>query len=132
MNLLPVYDGLCNSIIVYCISCIVAVLRMANASHDDYVKMIEYLPFNHFYGNQLLESVLRINVDNINQKSIVSLTKREPECLFCGSEGKTAWEISGNFGISERTVVFSFPMLLRSWMPVIYSMLFRKHYCTVL
>lgn len=85
-----------------------AVFSMANTSTKEVSKMNEYLPFNHFYCNQLLESVLRINVTADNEVLRESFSSRETECLFWGSEGKTAWEISQILGITERTVVFHF------------------------
>jgi len=85
-----------------------AVFSMANLSFEKTREMNEYLPFNHFYGNQLLECVLKITVMADSNFKLKDLTERETECLFWGSEGKTAWEISKILGISERTVVFHF------------------------
>ncbi|WP_052262569.1 helix-turn-helix transcriptional regulator [Pseudoalteromonas luteoviolacea] len=40
------------------------------------------------------------------RKEKLSITKRERDCMFWVSEGKTSWEISQILGISERTVNF--------------------------
>ena len=85
-----------------------AVFSMAANSKAKLSNMNEYLPFNHFYANQLLESVLRVNVESETTAMRDDFSDREMECLFWGSEGKTAWEISQILGISERTVVFHF------------------------
>jgi len=84
-----------------------AVFSMANTSAADNAMMNDYLPYNHLYANQLLESVLRVKVAT-ETEMFDNITHRETECLFWGSEGKTAWEISKILGISERTVVFHF------------------------
>jgi len=85
-----------------------AVFSMAHRTKSKVSKMNEYLPFNHYYGNQLLESVLRLLIADDETALRESFSQRETECLFWGSEGKTAWEIAKILGISERTVVFHF------------------------
>ncbi|MCF6441950.1 helix-turn-helix transcriptional regulator [Pseudoalteromonas luteoviolacea] len=48
----------------------------------------------------LLNAALRCRREKL------SITKRERDCMFWVSEGKTSWEISQILGISERTVNF--------------------------
>ena len=85
-----------------------AVLSIADRSESKVSEMNDYLPYNHFYANQLLESALKLNIFGDGDVDKDQISERETECLFWGSEGKTAWEISKILGISERTVVFHF------------------------
>ena len=71
-------------------------------------KLEAQLPYNLFYANQLLESMLRIELNTAGKNDGDNLSDREIECLIWGSDGKTAGEIAEILGISERTVVFHF------------------------
>ena len=85
-----------------------AVFSIANKTSTKLSRLNESLPINHFYANQMLESVLKISVAPTGTIKKSDFSKREIECLYWGSEGKTAWEIAQILGISERTVVFHF------------------------
>lgn len=60
------------------------------------------IPFVHTYTANFVQRYSTIK----NEKSKTTLTKRELDCLFWASEGKTSWEISKIIEITERTVLF--------------------------
>ncbi|SFQ22854.1 DNA-binding transcriptional regulator, CsgD family [Enterovibrio norvegicus DSM 15893] len=68
-------------------------------------KLNAAIPFAHTLATHLLECYLTMKIKNQGSEE-VSLTKRETDCLFWASEGKTAWEISKIINVSERTVLF--------------------------
>jgi DNA-binding CsgD family transcriptional regulator len=45
------------------------------------------------------------HVYTVEEGTLYNLTQREKECLLWTAKGKTAWEVSTIFGISEETVV---------------------------
>lgn len=68
-------------------------------------KLDAIIPFAHTLATHLLECYMLLKIKEKGKKE-VSLTKRETDCLFWASEGKTAWEISKILNIAERTVLY--------------------------
>ncbi|MGD8173533.1 LuxR family transcriptional regulator [Vibrio sp. TRT 21S02] len=64
------------------------------------------LPYAHIFATHLFERYLMVLTEPLVEKTNISLTRREEECLFWACEGKTSWEISQILEIKERTVVF--------------------------
>ncbi len=64
------------------------------------------LLFAHTFATSLFERYLLIEMNQAEDKEEISLTKRELECLFWATEGKTAWEIGQIINVTERTAIF--------------------------
>lgn len=65
--------------------------------------LLEASPLLRFVADYIFETAVRLVSKRAKGKS---LTKREVECLFWASEGKTAAEIAKILGITTRTVTY--------------------------
>ncbi|MEZ9232999.1 LuxR family transcriptional regulator [Vibrio amylolyticus] len=62
------------------------------------------IPYTQLLIPALTDAIQRIR--KAHPETLVSLTKREKECLSWVTEGKSSWEISQILGCAERTVIF--------------------------
>jgi len=85
----------------------IAVFSIAiNERDNKNVILDNALLYAHTFATSLLERYLLIELNEAQEQTQVRLTKRELECLFWATEGKTAWEISQILNVSERTAIF--------------------------
>lgn len=85
-----------------------AVFSMAHSDDTAAERFGFIVPYAHTFASHLLDAALRLGCATSDACDRERLTPRETECLFWGSEGKTAWEIGRILGVEERTVVFHF------------------------
>lgn len=100
--------GLCNGFSIPLKSATGDIVVFSMAIGDDELqieKLNAAIPFAHTLGAHLVECYLALKIQ-ANECCESSLTRREIDCLFWASEGKTAWEISKIINITERTVLF--------------------------
>lgn len=85
----------------------IAVFSIAiNQCDDENMILDNALLYAHTFATNLLERYLVIELNQAQEETQVHLTKRELECLFWATEGKTAWEISQILNVTERTAIF--------------------------
>ncbi len=74
--------------------------------------LLKIAPYIYYLSLYIFQAVQRILFEHPHaQQKNKKLSKREKECLFWVSEGKTSWEISHILGIKERTVNYHLAQL---------------------